>query len=255
MKLIAQVKLLPTKEQAALLRATLERANDACTSISRYAWEHQTFRQFNLHHALYRTIKDDFALAAQMVVRCLAKVADSYKLSRETQRIFKRRGAIAYDARILSYDTANQSVSIWTLQGRQRIAYAVGTPQQQLLESQRGESDLIYRRGAFYLLAVCDVEDVAPELIDEVIGVDFGIVNIATTSDGQSFSGQEIERSRQWYASRRCTLQSVGTRSAKRRLRWLSGNRNVSSRIRTTSSASNLSRWQKTPAEASPLKI
>jgi putative transposase len=50
-----------------------------------------------------------------------------------------------------------------------------------------------------------------------------GIVQIATDSDGQTFSGAGIEANRQWYAKRRATLQSVGTKSAKRRLKKLSG--------------------------------
>jgi putative transposase len=39
MKLVAQLKLNPTPEQHALLKATLERANAACNAISVYAWE------------------------------------------------------------------------------------------------------------------------------------------------------------------------------------------------------------------------
>jgi hypothetical protein len=34
MKLTAQIKLLPTPEQAELLKATLERSNAACNAIS-----------------------------------------------------------------------------------------------------------------------------------------------------------------------------------------------------------------------------
>jgi hypothetical protein len=53
--------------------------------------------------------------------------------------------------------------------------------------------------------------------------VDLGIVHLAVTSDGESYSGEQVEAKRAWYARRRQVLQSVGTRSAKRRLRQLSG--------------------------------
>ncbi|MBK7454490.1 MAG: hypothetical protein IPJ46_12445 [Anaerolineales bacterium] len=46
MKLIAQIKLLPTPEQAQALRKTLEVANAACNYISQQAWDSQTFKQF-----------------------------------------------------------------------------------------------------------------------------------------------------------------------------------------------------------------
>ena len=55
------------------------------------------------------------------------------------------------------------------------------------------------------------------------MGVDLGIVHLAVTSDGKSFSGKQVEAKRAWYARRRQVLQSVGSRSAKRRLRQLSG--------------------------------
>ena len=53
--------------------------------------------------------------------------------------------------------------------------------------------------------------------------MDLGIVNLATTSDGERFSGEEVERKRVWYEGRRRILQSEGTKSAKRRLRKLAG--------------------------------
>ena len=46
MKLTAQVKLVPTPEQAALLKATLEAANAACNAISAYAWNNKLFGKY-----------------------------------------------------------------------------------------------------------------------------------------------------------------------------------------------------------------
>src|SRR5437762_26774 len=42
-KLTAQVKLLPTKEQAKALMETLERANTACDAISTAVWHGKVF--------------------------------------------------------------------------------------------------------------------------------------------------------------------------------------------------------------------
>jgi putative transposase len=222
-KLIAQVKLRPTKEQAKALKETLARANTACDAISVAAWHSKTFGQYALHKLIYRTIKDSFNLSAQIVVRCIAKVADAYKLDKETKRTFKTSGAIAFDDRILSWYTDQQFVSIWTVAGREKIPYICGERQRRLLESRLGETDLVYRKGSFYLLAVCEVPEPTPSDVDHVLGVDFGIAQLATDSDGQQFSGKEVERKRQWYADRRATLQKVGTRSAKRKLRKMSG--------------------------------
>src|SRR5688572_5689669 len=115
MKLVAQLKLTPSSEQADVLRRTLVTANAAADVVSAYAFEHKTFRTYDLHRALYHEIKGRFQLTAQVVVRLLAKVGDSYRLDRHTQRTFRPRGSIAYDSRILTYDLARQTVSIWTV--------------------------------------------------------------------------------------------------------------------------------------------
>src|SRR5205085_671248 len=134
-KLIAQVKLLPSKEQAEALKQTLERANAACNAISELAWGSETFGQYRLHKYVYSLIRTRFDLSAQVVVRAIAKVADAYKPDKETKRTFKPHGAIAFDDRILTWRTDKQYVSIWTVAGRQKISYTIGSRQKRLLES------------------------------------------------------------------------------------------------------------------------
>lgn len=221
MKLTAQILLRPTDEQAALLLQTMETANKACNEISGYAFAEKVFSKFKLQKALYHEIKDKYNLSAQVVVRCMAKVADAYKLDKETLRTFKPRGGIAYDARILRY--YEDHVSIWTMEGREHVAFVTRPHHSRLLKYQHGESDLVYRTGKFFLLATCDVPEEDEQAVDGVLGVDLGIKEIASDNDGDSFSGEIVEQKRQWYADRRSCLQSVGTKSAKRRLRQLAG--------------------------------
>jgi len=82
MKLAVQLKLKPTPHQADSLRRTLETANAACDYISQVAWESTTFRQFTIHRLTYQAVRQTFGLSAQLTVRCIAKVADAYKLDR-----------------------------------------------------------------------------------------------------------------------------------------------------------------------------
>lgn len=223
MKLTAQIRLNPTSEQQAALLATLAEANTACDAISIIAWHAREFRRIPLQKLSYHQVKDSFSIGAQVLIRCIAKVADAYKLDRQVPRTFRPHGAIAFDDRNLSWYTDKQTVSIWTVEGRQYIPYKLGEHQRKLLPYRRGESDLVYHKGAFYLLAVCDVPEPDVQQIDGVLGLDLGIVNLATDSDGNSHSGEQVDRKRQWYTQRRTVLQAVGTKSAKRRLRRLSG--------------------------------
>jgi putative transposase len=101
MKLIAQLKLLPTPQQAKALRQTLETAKTACHPISQQAWETKTFRQFPLHRLTYQAVREQYPLSAQVVVMCIAKVAAAHKIDHQTPRTCKATGAIAFDSRIL----------------------------------------------------------------------------------------------------------------------------------------------------------
>jgi IS605 OrfB family transposase len=223
MKLSAQVKLLPDDRQADALRRSLQTVNAACNCVSEHAWKTHTFKAFDLHRLLYREVKERFGLTAQIVVRLLAKVADAYKLDHKTQRTFKTNGAIAYDDRILRWYTEKSAVSIWTVEGRMHIPFVCGDGQRLLLQSRQGESKLMLSRGSFFLCATCPIEEPEPVDVVDTLGVDLGMVNLATDSDGETYSGAGVERHRCIYAHRRRNLQRKGTKASRRKLRQISG--------------------------------
>lgn len=224
MKLIAQVKLLATEEQSQSLKRTLEWANEACDYLSGRAWQSRIFGQYALQKLAYYDMREQFPeLSSQIIVRCIARVANAYKLGKKTKRRFRPLSAIAYDERILHWYTEKGIVSIWAAGGRQKITYACGERQRQLLQFQQGQSDLVLWKGEFYLHATCNVEEMELTEPDDVLGIDLGIVNLATDSDGESYSGEAVEKNRRILAHRRRNLQHKGTKAAKRKLKQISG--------------------------------
>lgn len=223
MKLIAQVKLQPTPDQHAALLQTLETANAACNYVSAQAWQSKTFGQFALQKIAYHAVRGQFGLGADCAVRVFAKVADAYKLDKRTQRTFKPRAAFPFNDRLVSYKLDKRHVSIWTMAGRQKMPFVCGEHQAKLLEGLRGECDLVYRNGEFYLHQCCDVDEPPTGNPDDFLGVDLGIANIATDSDGTFYQGKTVKGVRHRQRRLRAKLQAKQTRSAKRRLRKLSG--------------------------------
>ena len=196
-KLTTKVHLKPTPEQAELLLQTMREANSACDRISAWAWENKTWGQYKIHHGTYHDIKASTRLSAQVVVRCISKVTDAYKLDKRRQRSFRALGAITYDPRILSYKFDKRIASVWTVEGRQKIPYVTGEHHAKLLQYAQGEADLAYVKGKFYLLQTCDVTHEAEQEFDDIIGVDLGITNIAATDDGKTFAGEDLNQLRQ----------------------------------------------------------
>ena len=88
-----------------------------------------------------------------------------------------------------------------------------------LLASRQGESDLVYRKGRWYLFATVNVVEESPYNQDDYLGIDLGIARIAADSDGKSFSGSHTKNLRKRHLKLRQRLQAKKTKSAKRRLR------------------------------------
>lgn len=222
MKLVANIQLKPTREQAAALRATLERCNETCNWLSALAFSEAVFGQYAMQKRAYRDVRAKFGLTAQAAVRCIAKVADAYKAGRESPHTFRKHAAQPYDDRIFRF-VAGDQISIWTLGGRLKIPFVCGQRQRKLLAFRKGEVDLMLVRGKWYVACVCDVPDPAEIDVEGVLGVDFGIVNIAFDSQGRAYTGAEVERVRIKFGKRKAGLQQRGTKAAKRRLRRLAG--------------------------------
>jgi putative transposase len=226
MKLVANLQLKPTKEQAQALKRTLEACNKACSEASRVGFEAfgMKVRQFNLQKVVYRRLREEFGLTAQAAIRSIAKVADAYTTARTNKAKleepigFRKHAAQPYDDRIFRF-LAGYKVSIWTLDGRLKIPFICGSRQQALLEHRKGEVDLMFIRGRWYLAVVCDVPDPEAIQFNDVLGVDFGVVNLAYDSEGKPYTGAAVEAVRSRYALKRAMLQRRGTKGAKRRLK------------------------------------
>ena len=223
MKLIVRIKLQPTSEQHVSLKQTLEAANAACNYVSDLAWRERTFGQFALHKLCYADVRAQFGLGADCAVRVFAKVADGYKLDRKSKRTFKPHGAFPFNDRLVSYKLEQRIVSIWTMDGRQKMPFVVSELGAQLLEGLRRECDVVYRKGEFYLYQCCDVDEPPVDDVDDFLGVDMGVTNIAVDSTGKIHQGKTMKSVRFRHRKLRAKLQKKGTKSARRRLKKLAG--------------------------------
>ncbi len=253
MQSVTKLRLHASPEARQTLVATMERYNAACNAVSPVAFSERQFSNIGLQKRLYRHVRETFGLSAQMAQLAIRKVAGSYRSTIETIRernkilaalgksleslteiSFRDHGAICYDARVLSI--GRNRVSIWTLDGRINLRYtkpdyfpAVETVKQ---------TDLVYRDGAFWLYATVETPDVSAEPPGEYLGVDLGVVTIATTSNGLVATSEATEKVRQRYGRLRAVLQQKGTKDAKAKLRKISGRERRFKTIQITSSAS-----------------
>jgi len=222
MKQTMLLKLKPTEEQQQALLDTMHAFNAACNYVASVAFAEKMANKVELQKLVYGELRTTYKLAAQLAIRAISKAVEAYKRDKSIQPTFAPLGAIVYDERVMSFKGL-LTVSLLTLAGRALIPFQVGDYQQARMDAIKGQADLIYRRGTFYLAVTLDVPEPMPdEALGGTLGVDLGIVNLATDSEGESFSGEQVEKVRKLHHGLRQRLQKCGTRSAKRHLKKLS---------------------------------
>jgi IS605 OrfB family transposase len=117
-------------------------------------------------------------------------------------------------------------VTLTTTKGAKRFPLRIGNYQWGLLKGQKPTAAVLTydkRKRAFYVHIVLSTPMPAPRSGGQIVGVDLGINNLATTSNGFRFSGSQAIATRKRYARLRQALQSNASRGAKALLRRLSG--------------------------------
>ncbi len=248
MKRVVKLRLLPTEAEAAALEATLVVCNRAASWLSAAMHTDRVHRRHDAQKRFYSELKRRFGLSAQPTIRVIGKVAAAYTTlranidagnygppgSERRNKVagkpieFRRDAAQPFDARCLSWQLPDEigareaTVSIWTTHGRCKgMRVLAAAPDLVLLRTRPiGETDLICCDGKWYLYATVEAPEVPQaEPVNGFVGVDLGIVNIATSSDGVRVAGARLNRYRKRQLNLRKRLQAKKTSSARRLLK------------------------------------
>ncbi|WP_406700290.1 transposase [Singulisphaera sp. Ch08] len=216
-------KLTPTPEQRVEIDATLKAFALACDFAAESARSLGFTNKVKVQHACYREIRETFGLSSNLAIRAIARACAALKVSAKMHSAFAP-ASIDYDARIFSFHEWNWTFGLTLLSGRVKLTTKLGERQNAALKGRKPTSAvLVKRRDGAYFLHV-QLTDEAPESIETkgTIGVDMGVKNLATTDDGENFSGADVDACRRKYSQARKTCQRKGTKSAKRKLKKIS---------------------------------
>jgi putative transposase len=220
MKLTLQTQLLPDAEAAARLKATVERFNAAADWLAGVAFQRKLSNKFALQRLTYTDLREKFGLPADTAIRCIAQVVEAYKRDKAIQPKFRKHAAVPFSMGKNIGFKGPDRVSISTLAGRVIVPFIMGKYQAERFGWSKGQCDLVLRSdGKWFLLVTVDVPDGTPIEPSDFIGVDLGVINVATDSDGEIHSSAPIEAKRIGYASRRKALgkKTKGTGRKRRR--------------------------------------
>lgn len=226
-----RVRLKPTAEQRRALLETLAESTACFNAVAAYGWTHQERNGVELHKATYYPLRAEHpTLPAQLVVSARTRANEAVKSALTRARQGRKTGCptgsmvpIRYDAR--SYRLIGQTASLATVARRQVVPFSINPHAAGLLAQATGfdSADLILRDGKLWLHVVLTLPVVPFSDTGAAIGVDLGLTRPAVTSEAY-FLGQKRWREidRRFFRLKR-SLQSKGSKSARRHLRKMAG--------------------------------
>ena len=212
------------------IEATMKAFADACNYVAEWGRKNRVSGQYNLHKACYAEVRSRFGLSANLAVRAIGRVAPRLRNAKTRNSTFNP-SSIDYDARIFRFHEEDWSVGLTLVDGRIRIPLKIGDYQREALAGQKPTSATLTKKRKGYYIDIQVKEPVPePDKPTGTLGVDLGIKNIATLSDGTSFGGETLNAYRLKRHKTRKSLQSKadkGSKStrknARRALKRLSG--------------------------------
>ncbi|NJM76175.1 MAG: IS200/IS605 family element transposase accessory protein TnpB [Acaryochloridaceae cyanobacterium RU_4_10] len=236
-------KLQPSVEQVAMIEATLKAFADGC-NFANEAVKPTVTNKARIQAEIYEQLRGRFELSANLAVRACARVGAARKAAKQHKKPVRefKPTSVDYDARIFAFREKDCTVSLTLIGGREHIPLMLANYQIGKLKGRKPTAAVLAKRrdGSYYINIQVSDEAPDPIKVDNVIGVDFGRTDIAVTSEGEKFSGKQITQVRDRFSRVRASLQSKGTKGAKRVLKRLSGreqkfqrwvNHNISRRI------------------------
>ncbi|MGY2836792.1 RNA-guided endonuclease InsQ/TnpB family protein [Thermostichus sp. MS-CIW-41] len=228
-------KLKVSQSQAAKLDATMDAFVQALNWVNQNTPE-KVVNAVKLQSLCYYQIRARFGLSSNLArttsrlrdQQVCRRLAGARKVAQQKNRPVKafKRGFATYDARIFSFREKDWTVSLTTVEGRERFELAIGRYQrEQLAGSNPKSATLVKRKDGSYSIQICvEAEPSPPQRTGRVLGVDLGRTDIAHTSEGDNWNGQQLNKVRDHHSRLRAVLQrkaSKGTRSSRRRCREL----------------------------------
>jgi len=212
-------------QRTADLVQTVAVFNQACQRVLDWGYENKHYNKTQLHRATYKGIREEFpSLPSALVQTARDQASDMLKRDRFEHMIRKKPfSSIRYDKRTLSVFLESGYCTISTVFGRMRYQFILADCYRQYQSWKVQNAQLVLGRDACFLNV--QVEGEAPPFNggDKRLGIDLGINNIAVCSDNSFFNSKHLKNVKGRYQHLKAELQSKGTRSARRKLKNISG--------------------------------
>jgi putative transposase len=201
--------------------------NWACQIALDYGTKHKTSNKNTLNTATYHQIRETLPCLPSALIQTARDQAAEILKRTGCVATTKKRLSVRYDKRTFKFYPDQNRASLTTVCGRLSFPFK----HYEYLDTWRGtytNAQLIIRKGRASLNVQVEVIETGKEgrkdsVSGGVLGIDRGVHDIAVCSDSTFFGSSKLRAVKGRYQHQRSVLQRVGTRSARRKLRRVSG--------------------------------
>jgi len=221
-----KVKLDLKEVEFNALRTTQSVASEIFNDHVEWSFENKTFSKAKAHVDLYKVERTKFPAFPSAMLQTIRDTA--LETIKALKFKFKPRksanSGIRYDKRLFAL--RGEQLTFSSINGR--IKTIVSFPDWCKDIVNDGKLKCLQlsfdkQHEQFYANFVFEIKDVKLKVEGKTIGLDRGIINLITTSEGVNYSSKKLRKSQRKFLFLRRTLSAKGTRSAKLLLKKLSG--------------------------------
>lgn len=199
--------------------------NAACQDVIDYGFAAHEYNKTRLNRATYQDLRMKYpTLPSALLQTARDQASDMLKRLKFEKKPFKYPlGAVRFDIRTMKVFLESGYCKLTTAFGRLRYDFQLPEYYKKYATWEVMNAQLKIAKNACYLNVQVEQLDPQPTTGDRRLGVDLGINNIAVCSDNTFWESGPVKAIKGRYQYLRSKLQSIGTRSVKRKLQRLSG--------------------------------
>lgn len=205
---------------SSLLNTSMKCYNDVASIIFK---EKIKLSLSEVHKAVYNRMREKYPLIpSQAVIKIYKDVISNYRTSKRKSIIQRKNPVLRLDKRLYSNLTPTSiKLTSFKRNKRSEAKFVLYNKFVELSKQYVMSDPLIFMKGNDFYLSITFKTEEKPVLGDKCLGVDLGIKRIVTTSDGFIIKGTKVNGIKRKLRYLKRSLQSKGTKSAKRHLKKL----------------------------------
>lgn len=188
-----------------------------------WAFENHTYNKNKAHSALYDVCRSLFPNLPSALIQCVRDVAlEAVKRLKFKKKPTKKTMTLRFDKRTMTL--RGNVLTFSSIGKRQKVVLHIPEYFKNVYTNWSFKGGTICKQGnRYWCKLVFEFPDPEISVFQDTLGIDLGLYNIATLSNGQIFKAKLLRKIQRQFLYNRRKLQAKGTHSAKRRLSEMSG--------------------------------